>query len=150
MAELIHHIPCTACGHTTALLGSGLSQILQCRRLPHTGEPFLIFICSKCKTAFRHDYPQREAAGVIDEGRKTEEIRSQTCFSVVAECADSNCESLVELIAIRPALTRAGQVTEELPTWDLNAVRCEKGHHILPPDPTRGYECLDILNQESK
>lgn len=146
MLEPLYYIPCSTCGHTIGLLETSLSRIVQCRRLPETGEPFLVLVCPGCAAAFRYDYQQRATAGVIGEGQKTEEFRSQTFFSVVAECDDSNCESLVELIAIRRAGTTAAQVAGEMPTWNLGAIRCKDDHPVLPPDPTIACEHSDTEN----
>jgi hypothetical protein len=86
--------------------------------------------------------------GLIDEGPKTAEYCSQQCFSIVAPCThhdqDDCDDSLVELLAIRPAGTGARQLIEkEMPTWDLTALRCNEGHPILIPDPTKAYEHSD-------
>lgn len=148
MTELLYRPSCPLCAHTIDLLGTSLSKIIQARRLSQTGEPFLVFVCQGCMAAFQYDYPNRVAEGVIDEGLKTKEYRSQQCFSVVAPCdrhmVDECDESLIELLAIRPADTNKNELIQrEMPRWNLSGTHCKNGHRILLPDPTEVYERLD-------
>src|ERR1700693_436900 len=145
MPELHYRPSCPACGRTIDLLETSLLKIVRARRLSQTGEPFLVLVCQGCTAAFRYDYQNRLAVGVIDEGLKTEEWRSQQCFSVVAPCdhhdADDCDDSLIELLAIRPARTDKKELIErEMPTWNLDAIRCENDHRIVVPDPRQVYE----------
>ena len=134
MPEPVYWIRCR-CGHTSALLETSLSKIIQYRQEWHTGDPFLVFVCQQCKAAFAWNYQLRKAEGVIDEGQKTEEYRSQMSYSFVAGCDDSNCDSLVELIAIRPAGTTEQECDEEVATWTLDGITCANSHQIVRPTP---------------
>ena len=86
---------------------------------------------------FPWNYPLRKAEGVIDEGPKTAEYRSQMSYGIAAECDGSNCDSLVELIAIRPAGTSEEQTTAEIPEWKIEGILCENGHQIVRPNPRK-------------
>lgn len=144
--DFLCRIYCPACGLTTDLLETSLKEIVQARRLPQTGEPFLVFVCRRCKAAFRYDYQQRVRQAAILEGSQT---RAQTWLSIIAGCDhydhEEECdEALVELIAVRPAGTSRLEIAEnELPAWNLSAIRCGNGHPILRPDPNKIYEDSD-------
>lgn len=134
MPEFVYWIRCPKCGITTILLETSLSKILQCRQVLQTGDPFLVFVCQGCKAAFRWNYPHRTTVGVIDDGQKTEEYRSQMFYSVVVRCDDNNCDSRLELVAIRPSGSNAKQWQAEMPDWKLDGIFCDNGHQILFPD----------------
>ena len=137
MAEFLYYIACPHCVETIALLETSLAEIVRCRRESTTGEPFLTFVCQECKAAFQYDYQHRATAGLIDEGPLTAKLRTQKCYSVSTQCGDNNCESRVELIAIRSAQTTTDMYIEERPTWNVGSVECAKGHPLLPPPDSK-------------
>jgi hypothetical protein len=151
--EFLYRICCPSCGHTIDLLETSLKEIIRVRRLPQTAEPFLVFVCQGCKAAFQYDYQQRVRGAAILEAVQTKQFQSQTWFSVVAGCDhydhDEECDdSLVELLAVRPAGTNRIELSEkELPTWSLSGIHCVNGHPILRPDPTKAYEHSDIPDE---
>jgi hypothetical protein len=106
-------------------------------------------------TAFEYDYLHRVAEGVIDEGLKIKEYRSQQCFSVVAPCdqykAGECDDSLIELLAARPSATNKNELIErEMPNWNLTGIHCKNGHRILLPDPTEVYERLAANDEQHR
>ena len=58
-------------------------------------------------------------------------------FSLLAECDDSNCNSQIELIAIRDFGTSKEMMRKEIPTWNLGSLVCEQGHQVIRPGPEK-------------
>jgi hypothetical protein len=134
VGEWLYHIACPHCGSTIALLETSLVKIVRDRRESTTGEPFLTLVCPECKAAFRYDYQHRSTVALIDEGPQTTKLRSQIRFSISAGCDVSNCESRVELIAVRSAQTTRDMCIEEVPSWNLRGLTCANG----PPFSSSG------------
>jgi hypothetical protein len=89
---------------------------------------------------FRYNYAEREFAVEMPEPEQSTNRKYPTAFVFRAECVDSNCVSLVQLTAIRNFGAIQGDVIAEFPRWNLDAIRCEKGHPLLFPDPGKQYE----------
>jgi len=62
-----------------------------------------------------------------------------SAFFFPAGCADSNCISQVELIAVRDAGTTKEDVIAEFSKWSLTEIACENGHPLLFPDPEKSF-----------
>jgi hypothetical protein len=130
-------IECTNCKNRIGLLETMLEQIFHGRLWSSTGEPFLTLVCPKCKTWFRYNYEERSPLGEISELPRTPDREYPVLFSLLAECDDSNCNSQIELIAIRDFGTSKEMMRREIPTWKLGGLVCEQGHQVIRPEPEK-------------
>ncbi len=53
--------------------------------------------------------------------------------SILAKCGNSNCDSHVELIALRDRGTSEEMIYGEIPTWKVLGILCAQGHPIASP-----------------
>ena len=57
------------------------------------------------------------------------------CLYVIVECGNNNCDSRVELVALRSHGTTKEEICAEMPEWKLDGICCVNGHQIaLPKD----------------
>jgi len=118
------------CDETIVLTETTLVRIIQHLQWSDKGERLVNFVCSRCKTAFRYDYPNREPVGVIDEPSQS----SEHSIGVLSlKCSNSNCVADIKLIAIRKSGTTIEAMQEELQGWKISQSRCAQG---FPPDPS--------------
>jgi hypothetical protein len=130
----LHTIECPNCTGKIALLETMLEQIVHGRRLSSTGAPFLVFVCTYCKHGFRYNYAER-SSWVTMPAPPADPDNAPIAFFFPIGCADNNCKSHVELIAIRDAGTTEPDVFAEFPRWNLDGIVCENNHPIVLPDP---------------
>jgi hypothetical protein len=116
-----------------------LEQIIHGRLVSDTGAPFLMLVCSRCRTGFRYNYEKRSPAALLPEPPQTPGRVYPIAFSFRAGCVDDNCVSQVELIAIRDAGTTKEQILAEFLNWTLDGLSCENSHLLLFPDPEKSY-----------
>ena len=135
----VYHILCPTCEQSISLLETMLEQIIHNRLVSDTGAPFLTLVCSGCMTGFRYNYVEKSLGALMPESALRPDRKSPTAFSFRVECVDSNCESQVELVAIRDTDTTKEDVLAELPKWNLDAIRCENNDPLLFPDPEKSY-----------
>lgn len=77
---LLYSIRCPKCQESIVLLGTSLAVIIQCRQVPNTDAPFLVFVCSHYKAASQYEYEKLPALGVTEH---TSNRKYPACFSVV-------------------------------------------------------------------
>ena len=116
-----------------------LEQIIR-SRLVSDSDCFLVLVCSGCKRAFRYSYKERQVAAEIPEPHPSLSREYPIAFFFRAECDDSRHKVQVELIAIRDFRTTRADVIAEFLRWDLEHIRCDKGHTLFFPDPEKSYE----------
>jgi len=103
--ERVYHIPCAACGHTIWQTETMLEQIIHNRLASDVGAPFLVLVCSRCKTGFHYNYEERSVAALLPAPHQTLDRKYPVVFLFRIGCVDSNCESPVQLTVIRDAGT---------------------------------------------
>ena len=126
-------IQCPRCPAHISLPGTTLAEIVRGRKVSTTGAPWLVLVCPECKAAFRYDYRNRRGLEAINTPAQSTGQSNISWFLVLAECADGNCKSQMELIAIRSADTAPEQLSEERKTWTADDIYCEHGHPIVCP-----------------
>lgn len=130
----VYHIQCPTCSKTIWLLETMLDKIINARGIADTGDPFIVFVCSQCKTGFLFNYAERSRDVAIPEPDQTTTDQHPNAFFFQARCIDEGCRSYVELIAVRDFGVTKENVIAELPTWNLAALRCENDHILEDPE----------------
>jgi len=126
MGELLYRLRCGKCDWHRTLRASTLAKIVRFRLAPYPDEPTVLLVCPKCKAVTLYDDRKPEAAGVLGESHQTLPLEHLIVFAIVAECADSNCDSLVQLTAIRSDDTSREMLLAEIEHWNLSDVSCPK------------------------
>jgi hypothetical protein len=135
----VYTIECPNCHGRISLLDTMLEQIVRSRHLSATGDPFLVLVCTYCKQGFRYNYAERSSWVMMPTPEPSPDQKYPIRFSFPAGCANDNCRSQVELIAVRDAGTTTEQVVAEFPQWNLDGIVCEHNHPILVPDPRTSH-----------
>lgn len=118
------------CGEAISMLERNLEQVVSYLRWSDRVAPDLVFVCSRCKTAFRYDYLNRKPAEMIQEP-PLGSMRRFVCF-VEQKCGVTGCGSYVEVVAIRSYDTSPESFQSEMKGWDCTKIICEKHDPLLP------------------
>lgn len=135
----VYLIQCSHCGQTISLLETQLDQIIHHRLISDAGVPFLPLVCSECHAGMLYNYAERKPLTSIPKPPPDLTRKYPVAFLFRSECVDDACISLVQLTAVRDFGTRIEDVIVEFPIWNLEAIRCDKGHALFFPDPKKSY-----------
>jgi Zn finger protein HypA/HybF involved in hydrogenase expression len=105
-------------------------------------DPPQAFSCPACKHVYMLQALQQRSLEVTEEQWEALE-KALVAFAFQAQCDDTNCETLLTVLAIRTSGTKSEDIQKEISTWTLHDLFCPGGH---PVSNVRDHESA----QESK